>query len=133
MRTHNSRSLRARWARARTIHKTIHRYRDQEIMITAFSTALSALKANSTAINVVGNDLANLNTVGYKADTFAFHDMVSEVMDSSKIDGGAGVSSVQTIRQFTQGAVLPTSGTFDAAISGNGFFLLKNQTGQTLF
>jgi len=102
-------------------------------MITAFSTALSALKSISTAVNVVGNNLANLNTLGYKAETFAFHDMVSEVMGSSQTSAGAGVSGALSVRQFSQGPVQQTAGAFDAAISGNGFFLLKNQSGQTLY
>ena len=46
-------------------------------MLTAFSTALSALNANSTAISVVGNNLANLNTPGYKANEVYFRDLVS--------------------------------------------------------
>ena len=47
-------------------------------MFTSFSTALSALNATSTAIDVVGNNLANLNTTGYKASVVAFHDLVSQ-------------------------------------------------------
>jgi flagellar hook protein FlgE len=43
-------------------------------MGTAFNTALSALNADSTAIDIVGNNLANLNTTGFKASTVEFSD-----------------------------------------------------------
>ena len=52
-------------------------------MITAVSTALSGLNASSDAINVIGNDLANLNTTGYKANELNFQDLISESMGSS--------------------------------------------------
>ena len=47
-------------------------------MFTSFSTALSALDAMSTAIDVVGNNLANLNTPGFKDSTTYFRDLVTE-------------------------------------------------------
>ena len=47
-------------------------------MFASFSTALSALAAESTAISVVGNNLANLNTTGFKSSTVSFHDLVTE-------------------------------------------------------
>src|SRR6266852_63228 len=51
-------------------------------MLTSFSTALSALSADTTAIDVVGNNLANLNTSGFKASTAAFHDLLSQSIGS---------------------------------------------------
>ena len=47
-------------------------------MFTSFNTALSALNANATAIDIVGNNLANLNTSGFKASTVSFHDLVTQ-------------------------------------------------------
>ena len=47
-------------------------------MFTSFSTALSALSAHSTAVDVVGNNLANLNTPGYKTSTVSFRDLVTQ-------------------------------------------------------
>ena len=57
-------------------------------MFTSFSTALSALSAMSTAIDVVGNNLANLNTVGFKASEVSFHDLVTQSL-------GAGLGDTQ--------------------------------------
>jgi flagellar hook protein FlgE len=104
-------------------------------MFTAFSTALSALTADSAAIDVVGNNLANLNTTGFKASEVQFHDLISQqigtLTQSNQI--GMGVGQIDAIQQFSQGAVQVTSGATDAAIQGNGFFEVKNQSNQTLY
>ena len=104
-------------------------------MITSFSTALSALAAHSTAIDVVGNNLANLNTPGFKANTVSFHDLVTQSLGAGlgETQVGFGVGTPVTLRQFTQGAVQNTGGTLDAAIQGDGFFVVKGSAGQTLF
>ena len=100
-------------------------------MFTSFSTALSALNATSTAIDVVGNNLANLNTVGFKDVGTAFRDLMTQ-------SGSAGAGSQQvgmgtapplTIRQFTQGAIQTSSGPYDCAIDGSGFFVLQGPGG----
>ncbi len=97
-----------------------------------FSTALSGLTANGIAIDVVGNNLANLNTTSYKANSTAFRDLVGDTLGGTNVANGQGVSTPVTLRRFTQGAVQATQGRMDAAISGNGFFLLKNAQGQDL-
>ena len=56
--------------------------------MASFSTALSALSALSTAIDVTGNNLANLDTPGFKASVVSFHDLVTESI-------GAGLGSTQ--------------------------------------
>ena len=101
-------------------------------MFTSFSTALSALSADSTALDVVSNNLANLNTSGFKASETAFHDLVSEAFGSSP-DPGFGVSRPTIIQQFSQGAVQTSSGSLDAAIQGDGFFVLKDKNNNQLF
>jgi flagellar hook protein FlgE len=95
-------------------------------MFAAFSTALSALDANGVAVAVVGNNLANMNTTGYKESVAYFQDLVSESMNGGQTQVGFGVSSPLTIMQFTQGAISSSSGPLDAAIQGNGFFVVNN-------
>lgn len=104
-------------------------------MFPAFSVALSALQANSTAIDVVGNDLANLNTTGYKATDAQFEDLMSESMGvgQNSAQVGMGVGQVGTVSQYTQGTVTSTGGATDAAIEGNGFFIVQNSANQTLY
>ena len=104
-------------------------------MFDAFSTALSALNANSTAINIVGNNLANLNTVGYKSDDVQFSDLISQQLGgtSSSNSVGLGVGPAQDVKQFTQGSISQTNGPLDAAISGDGFFVVHDATGQQVY
>ena len=100
-------------------------------MFTSFSTALSALAATSTAIDVVGNNLANLNTTGFKTSDVSFYDLVTQSMGAGLGDTqvGFGVGTPITLRQFTQGAIQTTGGTLDAAIQGDGFFMVQGANG----
>ncbi len=98
-------------------------------MFTSFSTALSALKAQATAIDVVGNNLANLNTTGFKGSVVSFHDLVSQSLGSGEAQVGFGVGRPATLRHFTQGSIQVTSGPLDAAIQGDGFFLVQAPNG----
>ena len=97
----------------------------------SFSTALSGLAANNTALDVVGNNLSNLNTTGFKADAIQFKDIMGQTSGSTEI--GAGVATSGTSKQFTQGSIQPTSGALDAAIEGNGVFVLKTASGSTVY
>lgn len=97
----------------------------------SFSTALSGLNANTTAIDVVGNNLANLNTPGFKASSVDFLDLVTQSIGAGlgATQVGFGVGIPITLRQFTQGAIQSTGSPLDAAIQGDGFFIVKSQDG----
>lgn len=104
-------------------------------MLTSFSTALSALNANETAIDVVGNNLANLNTPGFKASEVSFYDLVTQSLGAGlgATQVGFGVGTPVTLAQFSQGAIQNTGGPLDAAIQGNGFFVVQDSQGNTLY
>lgn len=104
-------------------------------MFTSFSTALSGLNANSTAIDVVGNNLANLNTPGFKDSEVVFRDLVTQSLGAGLGDTqvGFGTGVPLTVREFTQGAIQTSSGTMDAAIQGEGFFVVNDSSGNTLY
>ncbi len=104
-------------------------------MFTAFSTALSALAASTTAVDVVSNNLANMNTIGYKASSVAFRDLVTESVGAGlgETQVGFGTATPLTQRHFMQGAVQGTGGLLDAAIQGDGFFITQNDAGAQLF
>ncbi len=104
-------------------------------MFTSFSTALSALNATSTAIDVVGNNLANLNTPGFKTSQVLFRDLVTQSLGAGlgETQVGFGTGRPLTVRQFSQGAIQTSSGLLDAAIQGDGFFVLKDHAGNTLY
>jgi flagellar hook protein FlgE len=107
--------------------------------LTALFTGSSGLEANSEALNVIGNNIANLNTNGFKTQTANFKDLVYQTLNSgtaptaatggtdpTQIGFGVGVGAVGNL--FTQGAVTATGNSTDAAIQGNGFFVLSNGT-----
>src|SRR6202140_1348204 len=100
-------------------------------MFTSFSTALSALNATTTAIDVTGNNLANLNTAGFKANDVSFHDLVTQSLGAGlgETQVGFGVGTPITLRQFSQGAIQSTGSPLDAAIQGEGFFVITNSSG----
>lgn len=105
-------------------------------MFTSFSTALSALGAHTTAVDVVGNNLANLNTAGYKASVVAFSDLVTQSLGAGlgTTQVGFGVARPTTIRQFSQGAIQASSGPLDIAIQGDGFLVVRDpNTGAQMY
>lgn len=104
-------------------------------MFTSFSTALSALGAHATAIDVVGNNLANLNTAGFKRSAISFFDLVTQSLGAGlgETQVGFGVGRPLTLRQFTQGAIQTSGGALDAAIQGDGFFVVRGAENRTLY
>jgi flagellar hook protein FlgE len=103
-------------------------------MGTAFSNALSGLQANSQAINVVSGNLANENTYGYKANQVSFEELVSESLGGTADSNLTGGSVVPLSTQsFSQGSITTTGQPYDAAIQGNGFFVVQSPNGQQAF
>jgi len=79
------------------------------------------------AISVTGNNLANLNTTGFKASTVQFSDLMSEMMGAnSSTQVGMGVGPIDTAAQYTQGTNTTTGAPLDVAIQGNGFFVVND-------
>jgi flagellar hook protein FlgE len=101
--------------------------------MSSFSIALSGLTADSAALDVVGNNLANLNTTGFKDTTVSFYDLLQQSVAGGSTQIGGGVSAPQTEALFTQGSIQDTGGNYDAAINGNGFFVVQDPTGNTLY
>lgn len=101
-------------------------------MSSAFSNALSGLNANSLAIDTVSGNLANLNTTGYMDEQVSFQDLLSGI-DTPSNTSVSGSVVAQTASQFSQGSITTTGQPFDAAIQGNGFFVLNAPDGQQSF
>jgi flagellar hook protein FlgE len=104
-------------------------------MFTSFASSLSALSAQAIAVDVVGNNLANVNTPGFKNSTVYFRDLVTQAMGSSggELQVGLGVGRPITVRQFAQGSIQASGRSLDAAIQGDGFFITRNKAGNTLY
>jgi flagellar hook protein FlgE len=94
-------------------------------MFGSFVSALSGLKAAGTAIDSIGNDLANLNTTGFKSSSLSFQDVVADVTGAASKQIGSGVASPLIFKNFTQGAIQTTGGANNAAIQGDGFFIVR--------
>src|SRR5258708_6455607 len=94
-----------------------------------FSIPLSGLTASSTALATIANNLANLNTVGYKDARVLFRDLFYQSIgsngagDAIQQGAGAAVGSIPT--SFTQGNVDPSGVSTDVAILGDGFFVVS--------
>jgi flagellar hook protein FlgE len=99
--------------------------------MASFYIPLSGLNADSTALNTIANDLSNMNTTAFKAQTTNFSDLFYQQIGTSgsgnaiQVGGGVQVASNET--DFTQGTY-DTSGTTtaDVALNGNGFFVVNN-------
>jgi flagellar hook protein FlgE len=102
----------------------------------SFSIPLSGLTASSDELSAIANNLANLNTVGYKATSTQFSDLLYQNMgangagDPIQVGMGTAVSSNES--NFTEGPMNPTGVDTDMAINGNGFFVL-NDNGQQVY
>jgi flagellar hook protein FlgE len=91
----------------------------------SFQTALSSLKAAATAIDTVGNNLANINTTGFKRSSSTFADVMNSVGSSPEHQVGSGVGIPSNNRVFGQGTITSTGDALDAAIQGSGFFVIR--------
>ncbi len=94
-----------------------------------FSIPLSGLDANSASLSTTANNLANLNTVGYKDQQIQFADLFYQNLGTDgagdPIQQGAGVRISSETSNFTQGNVTSTGVDTDVAINGNGFFVVQ--------
>lgn len=103
-----------------------------------FSIALSGLEADSTALNTIGNNLANLNTVAFKGQTTSFEDLFHQQLGESgagdPIQVGSGTKVGSTTTDFSEGTLLPDANgnSSDVALDGNGFFIVEQNGQQSL-
>jgi flagellar hook protein FlgE len=103
-------------------------------MFNVFSTALSALTAMSTAIDTAGNNLANMDTTGFKGSDLAFSDLISQsIGNGGGTQVGFGTAQPLTIQNFSQGAIQSETNPLDAAIQGGGFFIAQQANGNTVY
>ncbi|HEY1648511.1 MAG TPA: flagellar hook protein FlgE [Terracidiphilus sp.] len=107
--------------------------------MSSFSLPLSGLAASADSLNVIANNLANLNTDGYKDQTLNFADLFNQMQGVSgngdPIEYGSGVKVAGETANFTNGTVASTGVASNMALQGNGFFVVQdtadNQTSFT--
>ncbi|MBK7878703.1 MAG: flagellar hook-basal body complex protein [Planctomycetes bacterium] len=106
-------------------------------MSSSLFSALSGLQAHQSWIDVIGNNLANSNTPGFKSSAATFSDQFARTLQYASGPGtgrggrnpvqiGLGVRLADTSHNFSQGALTRTGRTFDVAMQGNGFFAVSN-------
>ncbi|CAI8691727.1 flagellar hook protein FlgE [Burkholderia cepacia] len=92
-----------------------------------YQQGLSGLAGASNALDVIGNNIANANTVGFKSSTAQFADMyANSVATSVNTQIGIGTTLASVQQQFGQGTINTTNSSLDVAINGNGFFQMSN-------
>jgi len=105
-------------------------------MYNSLYTSKSGMMAFSEGTNVIGNNLANTNTLGFKSNTVLFSDVMNQAASGSAIDAAGKSSGVQIAkigRDMKQGQVQVTTNGTDMAISGKGMFALKAPNGNILY
>jgi flagellar hook protein FlgE len=113
-------------------------------MIRSLNTGVLGIKQFQTSLDAIGNNLANINTIGFKGARVDFSDTLAQTMraptpDTATTSGAAGMQvgngvTVSAIKnQFTQGAIKQTGVRTDMAITGEGFFMVKDATTNELF
>lgn len=112
-------------------------------MMRALWTAGGGMKAQQMNVDVISNNLANVNTTGYKKERLEFKDMLYQTLDRAHIleNGGKpvnlqvghGVSPVATVKNFSTGNLERTENPLDIAIEGEGFFTVMGPNGQVVF
>ena len=106
-------------------------------MSKSLLNGLAGIRAHQTQMDVIGNNIANLNTVGYKTSRATFQETLNQTIapaqpptggmggvNPSQIGLGTTIGAVKSI--FTQGNLQETGSTTDLAILGNGFFVVSN-------
>ncbi|MEI9927802.1 MAG: flagellar hook protein FlgE [Sphingomonas sp.] len=96
----------------------------------SFYTSLSGLQAAQTDMSTISHNLANVSTNGFKRSTTQFADVIASTKDSNPnqmVGSGTVVKSVR--QQFSQGGYTQSSSALDLAISGDGFFAVRSDTG----
>ena len=102
-------------------------------MPTSFNTGVTGLQAFQRQIDVIGNNIANVNTTGYKAARMNFQDNISQAIAGNPAQVGSGVGLAAISNNFKDGTLARTGVSSDLAIAGNGFFVVKDATTGTQF
>ena len=88
---------------------------------------VSGLQAHGDAISVVGDNIANASTVGYKRERASFSDMLGSEMTSQRLGGGVKLGQSQLM--WDQGTITETGNPLDLAINGGGLFVVNGSHG----
>ena len=95
----------------------------------SFNIALSGINAAQKDLDVTANNIANVNTFGFKESRAEFADVyATSIFSNAKTNSGNGVKTAQVAQQFHQGSLQFTQNALDLAITGEGFFVTAEDT-----
>jgi flagellar hook protein FlgE len=106
-------------------------------MLTSLNSAVSGLDAFQQEMDIIGNNIANINTTGFKAGNGNLVDSFSSTLQAATIGGtsssdsmqiGTGVTTASITNDWSQGTINSTGVSSDLAINGNGFFVVQDPT-----
>jgi len=99
-------------------------------ILSSLYSGVSGLATNGNALSIIGDNIANVNTIGYKISRPTFADvMASSLAGAGRNQIGQGARMVSVDVQFTQGSFQTTTNPTDLSIDGKGFFILKDANG----
>ena len=99
-------------------------------MLEGLYTAAAGMAAQEQRIDAVSNDIANVNTAGYKKVRVGFRDLIYQQDGPTAVRTGAGAALTQLGRGAQQGSLQQTGNPFDLAIQGQGYFQVRRADGQ---
>lgn len=105
-------------------------------LLGTLTSGVSAMRSFTKALEVIGNNISNVNTTAFKSSTVSFSDSFSNTLKASSASAtqvGTGVQISKIDTNFTQGSLSTTGVTTDLAISGSGFFLVKDPVSGTTY
>jgi flagellar hook protein FlgE len=97
-------------------------------LLSALYTGVSGLQAFGDSLQVIGDNIANVNTTGFKAARSEFSELMSQSIGAGNTQIGRGVSLERISSNFAQGSFSTTDRLTDLAINGNGFFIVNDGT-----
>ncbi len=99
-------------------------------MISSLQTGVSGLQQFQEELEIIGNNIANVNTTGYKSSNVEFEDAFSQSLGNSgngnPVQVGTGVGTAATVLDYSQGPINNTGVPTDLAVNGQGFFVVKD-------
>jgi flagellar hook protein FlgE len=100
----------------------------------SFQTGLAGLNTTTRSLDVIGNNIANANTIGMKSSRAEFSNLIASSMGADGMQtAGLGVNSTTTSQNFAQGSIIATGNDLDIAINGAGFFQLQQPDGSSAY
>lgn len=104
-------------------------------LTSSLYSGVSGLTTTGNSMQIIGDNIANSNTTGFKSSSYSFQDLLSQTIatqsGTSQIGRGTALGNITT--DFTQGSFENTGNTTDLAIGGDGFFQVRDPSGDSMY